>query len=320
MINKKLLDELKVITEEERDILARRGKIDRTLYMSETNNIVENEKMLSEGKLIAIRPHTRFVHFPEHYHDYVEIVYMCSGSTTHIIDGDTIHLQEGELLFLCQSAKQEIFPAGADDIAVNFIVLPEFFDQILHMIGEQDTPIKNFLIDCLKNRKSRSGYLHFEVADVLPVQNLIENLIWSLKNGVPNRRSINQITMGLLFFHLVNLTERIVHSNTSEEIVVKALRYVEENYKNGSLTGLAEWLHYDISSISREIKNKTGKTYTVLVQEKRLAQACYLLEHTDLTVDEIAINVGYENISFFYRIFKKHYGVTPKKYRKQQIK
>jgi len=95
---------------------------------------------------------------------------------------------------------------------------------------------------------------------------------------------------------------------------------VGENYKNGSLTGLAEWLHYDISSISREIKNKTGKTYTVLVQEKRLAQACYLLEHTDLTVDEIAINVGYENISFFYRIFKKHYGVTPKKYRKQQIK
>ena len=89
--------------------------------MEKSDNVVTNSKILKDGKLIAVRPHTRFVHFPEHSHDYVEIVYMCSGSTTHIVNGDTVNLKKGELLFLCQSAKQEILPASENDIAVNFI-------------------------------------------------------------------------------------------------------------------------------------------------------------------------------------------------------
>lgn len=315
MINSKLLEMLKGITPEEQKILDGQKSIDRTIYMDETSDIVNNSKMLRDGKLIAIRPHTRFVHFPLHSHDYVEIVYMCSGSTTHIVDGDALVLNEGELLFLGQSARQEILPAGMDDIAVNFIVMPEFFDQTLKMIGEEETPLKTFIVDCLKNKHAKKSYLHFQVSDVLPVQNLMENLIWLLLYGAPNKRSINQITMGLVFLQLIGCSERIIHQNPSDEMTVKVLGYIEENYKNGSLSELSALLHYDISSISREIKNKTGKTYTELIQEKRLSQACFLLKNTTMTIDEIASNVGYENISFFYRLFKKNYGVSPRKYK-----
>lgn len=315
MINYNLLEKLKKITEEEKKILKGNKFIDRTLYMSRENNVINSRKMLSEGKLITIRPHTRFVHFPEHSHDYIEIVYMCSGSTTHIVNGDEIFLKEGELLFLCQSTKQEIFPAGENDIALNFIVLPEFFDKIIKIIGEEDTPLKSFILDCLKNKQSETGYLHFKVSDILPVQNLMENLIWTLDSGMSNKRSINQVTMGLLFLQLINFSERINYNSRENKIIVKTLNYIEENYKNGSLNELSEILHYDISSISREVKNKTGRTYTELVQEKRLSQSCYLLKNTDMTIEEIAENIGYENLSFFYRLFKNKYGVTPKKYK-----
>jgi len=74
-------------------------------------------------------------------------------------------------------------------------------------------------------------------------------------------------------------------------------------------------LHYDLYSLSREIKRKTGKTYTLLVQEKRLAQAAFLLKNTDRTVDEIALAVGYENTSFFHRLFQKTYGMSPRHFR-----
>lgn len=315
MIDSKLLERLKVITPEEQKIINGQKDIDRDIYMACSDDVINNAKVLSDGRLIAIRPHTRFVHFPTHSHDYVEIVYMCSGSTTHIVDGDTIVLSEGELLFLGQSAKQEILPAGMDDIAVNFIVMPEFFDQTLKMIGEEETPLKTFIVDCLKNKHAKKSYLHFQVSDVLPVQNLMENLIWLLLYGAPNKRSINQITMGLVFLQLIGCSEKILHKKTSDEITVRVLGYVEENYKNGSLSELSRLLHYDISSISREIKNKTGKTYTELVQEKRLSQACFLLKNTTMTIDEIASNVGYENISFFYRLFRKSYGISPKKYK-----
>ena len=315
MFNDELLQKLRTVTAEEQKFIDGEINIDRSIYMENSKDVINSKKMLNEGKLIAIRPHTRFVHFPKHSHDYVEIVYMCCGATTHIVNDNVIELKEGELLFLCQGAGQEILPAGIDDIAVNFIVLPEFFDSVLMMIGEVDTPLRRFVVDCLKNNRDSTGYLHFQVSDVLPVQNLLENLIWTLIHNTPNKRNINQTTMGLLFLQLINYTDRLINQE-NEDIAVRVLRYVEGNYKNGSLNELSGILHYDVSTLSREIKNKTGKKYTELVQEKRLSQACFLLKSTDMSINEIAEQIGYENISFFYRLFKKQYGISPKKYRK----
>ncbi len=319
-MNPKIIKHLISVTDEEKAFLGGELQIDCNLYMLGNNNIINSKKLLSEGKLITVRPHTRFVHFPEHSHDYVEVVYMCEGQTVHIINGEQVVLKKGELLFLSQNAKQEILPAGEKDIAVNFVVLPEFFDQSLLMIGDDETPIKKFIISCLKSRSFDMPYLHFEVADILPIQNLVEILVWILINNAPNKRKINQTTMGLLFLQLMNYTDRLTYNNRQDGIVLQILRYIEEHYVNGSLKELSEILHYDFSWLSREIKKKTGKTYTELVQEKRMSQASFLLKNTDLNVDDIAIDVGYNNMSYFHELFRKHYLVSPSKYRKEYLK
>ena len=127
MVDQRIIKQLHTITEEEQAILDGRATIDRGLYMTGNRDVINSQKLLSDGKLISLRTHTRFIHFPEHTHDYVEVVYMCSGSTTHIVNGKTIRLNQGELLFLGQSARQEICRAEENDIAVNLVVLPEFF-------------------------------------------------------------------------------------------------------------------------------------------------------------------------------------------------
>ena len=81
---------------------------------------------------------------------------------------------------------------------------------------------------------------------------------------------------------------------------------------------LAERLHYDASWLSREIKRKTGKTYTQLVQEKRLAQAAFLLRNTDRNVSDIAYAVGYSDYSVFYKNFLKYHKVSPGEYKKRK--
>jgi AraC-like DNA-binding protein len=239
---------------------------------------------------------------------------MCSGETTHIINGKIINLSEGELLFLGQNAKQEILPASEADIAVNFIIQPAFFDKTLEMLGAEETPIKNFLIRSLFDGDYQ-GYLHFKVAGVLPVQNLIENLIWTLTGNTSNKRNINQTTMGLLFMQLLNHTDKLSHESREDKAIMDIFRYIEENYSDGSLTDAAELLHYDFYWLSHEIKNRTGKTYTEHLQEKRLSQAAFLLKNTGLSVEEIALAVGYENKSYFHRIFTARYGTSPRKYR-----
>ncbi|MDD6160366.1 MAG: AraC family transcriptional regulator [Oscillospiraceae bacterium] len=314
-MDEQILCRLRGISPEEQALLEGDPHIRREIYMEDGSTRVDAKKLLSSGKLMDIRPHTRFVHFPEHTHNYVEMVYMCCGSTTHIANGKTITLREGELLLFGQGARQEILPAGENDIAVNFIILPQFFDKALEMLGEDETPLRKFIVDCLGSSSGSSSCLHFQVSDVLPIQNTIENLLWTLEQSLPNRRSICQATMGLLFMQLLNHTDRLAYEDRSDAAIVGVLHYIEENYATGSLSEIAELLHYDFCWLSREIKRKTGKTYKQLLQDKRLMQAAYLLKHTALQVDVVAGAVGYSNLSYFHRIFREKYGVTPKKYR-----
>lgn len=314
-MTEEILNYLSEISDEEREILDGRTTIDRNLYMHGQANVINSHKLLSEGKLITVRHHTRFIHFPEHRHDYVEVVYMCSGETTHIVNGKKIILKQGELLFLSQSVTHEVCRAEETDIAVNFIVLPDFFTSSIAFIGEEETPLRRFLIDCLCGQNTGPRYLHFCISEEKPIQNLIENLLWSLLRETPNKRKTSQMTMTLLFLQLLGHTEKLVTDGQEESAVLRMLRYVETNYRGGSLTELSEKLYYDVSWLSREIKRQTGKTYTQIVQEKRLAQAAFLLKNTDRNVSDISIAVGYENISYFHRIFTAAYGKSPKKYR-----
>lgn len=316
-MNQKLLEELRQITPEEQMYLNGAESVDEGIYMEPKTNVVDYKKLITSGKVIDVRTHTRFVHFPKHTHNYVELIYMCSGSTKHIINGSEIVLEEGELLFLNQNAIQEIMPAGENDIAVNLIILPSFFDYALTMLGDEDNLIREFIIDCLKSKDNDVSYLHFKVADVLPIQNLMENLIWTIHNKQNNKRSINQATMGVLLLQLMNYTEfvDVGKDNGGQELVMSVYKYVEENYRDGSFTDLAEQLHYDLHWLSKTIKQLTGKNYTELLQDKRMRQAAYLLRTSKLTVADIATAVGYENISYFHRLFQKTYGTSPRNYR-----
>jgi AraC-like DNA-binding protein len=316
-MNQELLEELRQITPEEQMYLNGAESVDEGIYMEPKTNVVDYKKLITSGKVIDVRTHTRFVHFPKHTHNYVELIYMCSGSTKHIINGNEIILEEGELLFLNQNAIQEIMPAGENDIAVNLIILPSFFDYALTMLGDEDNLIREFIIDCLKSKDNDVSYLHFKVADVLPIQNLMENLIWTIHNKQNNKRSINQATMGVLLLQLMNYTEfvDVGKDNSGQELVMSVYKYVEENYRDGSFTDLAEQLHYDLHWLSKTIKQLTGKNYTELLQDKRMRQAAYLLRTSKLTVADIATAVGYENISYFHRLFQKTYGTSPRNYR-----
>ncbi len=317
-MDQQILDRLCAITNEEQAILDGRTSIDRDLYMQGQDNTVNSRKLLSSGKLITLRPHTRFIDFPQHRHDYIEMIYMCCGQTVHLVNGREITLQQGELLLLSQSAIHEVRMATKEDVAVNFIILPDFFSTTLSVIGEEETPLRRFLVDCLCGKNSDPSYLHFQISHVKPLQNLVENLIWALLWETSNRRKVSQITMSALFLQLMGSVENLMTDSGEDAAVLQVLRYVETEYARGSLSEIAGLLHYDVCWLSREIKRKTGKTYTQIVQDKRLAQAAFLLKNTKRNVSDISLAVGYENISYFHRIFQETYGRSPKHYRMQE--
>lgn len=321
-MNQKLLAKLREITTEEQAILEGNSDIQRDLYTDRKDFIIDSQLLLSKGKLIDLRPHTRFVHFPRHRHNYVEIVYMCSGSTTHILnDTDRVVLREGDLLFLNQNITQEIEAASLEDIAVNFIILPEFFDQAFNMM-EKTNVLRDFLVSTLSQDTSLTNYLHFQAQDILPVQNLVENMIWSLIEKKSGFNTINQTTMGLLFMNLSAFAENInrnLPNQYEQNLVLAVLKYLDTHYKNGTLADISSELNQETYHISRLLKKHTGNNFKELLQQRKLQQAVYLLKQTPLTVDAIMEAIGYDNSSYFYRKFKEKYHCSPKEYRLQNV-
>ena len=168
-MSEELLEILKKITVEEKVILSGKRKIRKEIYTSRKEFVIESKKFLKNNQLIGIRTHTRFTGFPEHSHNYIEMIYMYRGYTTHIINKEKIQLREGELLLLNQNAVQEILPAGKEDIAINFIILPEVFDKIYSVIGKGNR-IYDFMISSISKEYRSISYLHFQTQGMVIIQ------------------------------------------------------------------------------------------------------------------------------------------------------
>ncbi len=319
-MDERLLARLRTITEEEQALLAGQG-VQRERYTSGRDFVVDSEKLLEKGKLIEIRPHTRFVHFPRHRHNYVEMLYMCSGSTTHILNGSReLVLRQGDLLFLNQAVYHEILPAGEGDVGVNFIILPQFFDRSFRML-EQENVLRDFLISTLSGESAFAGWLHIAARDILPVENLLENMIWTLLEKKSGVNLLNQTTMGLLLQNLTLFAENInrtLPDSRDENAVFTALRYIETSYRDGTLEEIAARLHMPPYALSRLLTRHTGANFKQLLQQRKLQQAAYLLTNTGMSADAVIEAIGYENSSYFYRKFKEKYGCSPAAYRTAQ--
>lgn len=312
-----LLDHLRKISEEEQRILDGITEVDKELYTSGKDFTVDSRKMLEEGKLIAVRTHTRFVHFPVHRHNFIEVLYVCEGQLVNIIDGRNVTVNKGELLFLNQFTKHEILPAGENDIAINFMVLPEFFDVAYTMAGNNNV-LADFLVNVLRKDEERGEYLHFKVAEVLQIQNLLENIIYSIVTGKGDQSRIHQTTMGLIFLYLldsVQYVEMRLPNQYENMIAMTTLDYIEQQYRTATLTDLCRELHLPMHLLSKMIKKSTGFNFKELLKRKRLNKAAELMCDTDLPVSDIIAAVGYENNSYFHRVFKERYQMTPRAFR-----
>ena len=161
-------------------------------------------------------------------------------------------------------------------------------------------------------------YLIFRLKENPQIENLMENMIESMLYEYMNEDVINQYSMGLVFLYLLNHLENLSHNSSmdyKETIVQSVLEYINSDCKNANLTKIAADTHQSVTVLSKLIKQKTGANFQDLLQQRRFQAAVKLLEETDLSIEDISLDVGYENQSYFFRQFKKRFGMTPRSYR-----
>lgn len=98
----------------------------------------------------------------------------------------------------------------------------------------------------------------------------------------------------------------------------RVMRYIREHYKEEiTLSVISEQLYLNPGYISRMLKEQTGKNFTDILAQVRVEKAVWLLENTNMYVYEIAEEVGYQNLKYFYQMFKKITGKAPNEYREE---
>lgn len=96
--------------------------------------------------------------------------------------------------------------------------------------------------------------------------------------------------------------------------------YVLDNYMNElSVKAIAARCNMNTAAFCRYFKKKTGKTFKDFMNEIRLGNASKLLLKGDFTIFEVAFASGFNNPSYFNRLFKRMTGLTPKEYQKEYI-
>jgi AraC-like DNA-binding protein/mannose-6-phosphate isomerase-like protein (cupin superfamily) len=314
-----LLDELMQISEEEKEVMQQDKKITKELYTTQSNFVIESEKFLNKDKMIMVRKHTRFVDFPKHKHNYIEVNYVYNGELIQKVGNETITLQKGELLFLNQHIEHEIKACAEKDIIINFIIQPQFFEFIFSFLSS-DNMISNFIINSLFNNTQSGQFLYFTVAEVESIQELVKKIILEIMNPTVLSDSSIKLYMGLLIIELIKHSDKVENkeeNSSMQYLIVESLRYIDKHYRTASLYDLADQLNQTHYSLSKIIKKATHFTFKELLQEKRLSKAKELLESSHIPITEIVEEVGYDNISYFYKIFKNKYGKTPKQFRGQ---
>ena len=116
MLRLDILEKLVYFTEEEIHHLNGEHVVDKSIYLNEESQIIDCHKILDDTQQLAVRKHARFMAYPKHKHNYIELMYVYGGSMTHIIDDQRITIHQGELLLLNQNVEHSIEYCDEKDV------------------------------------------------------------------------------------------------------------------------------------------------------------------------------------------------------------
>ncbi|MFU7515164.1 helix-turn-helix domain-containing protein [Clostridium sp. HCS.1] len=232
------------------------------------------------------------------------------------IDSKIIKLVEGTIILLRNGSniKYSINEKNSKICVINFT--KEFFDSNLKA-QMADCPI---LYDFIRLDTKKIEYLVFDVTNYDIVKKYLNFLLYEITRINENNEKLVKAALVLFLTNLHNIHKDsliISESSMMENYDVGSwLKYMVDNYSTVSLNSMAKAFNFNPTYFSLKFKILANDSFSNKLREIKLEKAKWLLITTDLSVQNISEIIGFKEKSYFFRIFKKRYGMTPLKYRK----
>lgn len=260
---------------------------------------------------------------PLHTHDFIELVYVVEGSSVHEMSGMTYELRSGDMFILepniyhgYKGSRQK------ETIVYNLLFKLELLHRELNTLCEIPSFLDFFYIAPFL-RKNATFYPHVMLTGHHKA--FFESHLDSLFREEHERETGYQLVIKTRFIEcLVQLSRfYVAHGHqsptayyTDEQWIASIVSLIEQHYnKPFSLEQLSRLCGMSIPSFTAKFKAYTEKTFVEYKHGIQIREACRLMETTNGKIAEIAQEVGFEDLSFFYRVFRKKMGIPPLQYR-----
>lgn len=318
-MEKFLVEKMSVLTDNTRHVIdnINFGILSRA---SSADSYVIKSAVLTRGESeITVLPHGRRTATPLHRHDYVEIMIAVSGSFHHRIDGRSVMLAEGDVLFMNRHISHSISQPEETAVAFNIIMSNRFLSAISAEL--EGTVFETFIAE--NARDDGAGiFMHFKTKGQKQLENLVENLLYELTEYTADTSVLVGTTSLMLRYLSLKHGELLVdstnHGNKRVMRMKQIMSYVKSDFRTASLHELAARLGLTVPYLSKLIVASFGKSFKEIVVDERMSRATEMLLGTNLSIGTIIRNVGYENASYFHREFRRRMGKTPLDVRKRR--
>jgi len=254
--------------------------------------------------------------FPLHYHRVNELLYIIDGKGEFNLEGLRLPIKKYDLI-LVRSNENHVILDDPPELLHLYCIY--FSDEMLND-PHGGNLLSRFINELEENQRVISTLYH---PSFLQLPLYLREILFEQNN--PTEDSL--LLMKLIFVEILIRVKRFIHSNMgssvfetdslspTERSVLGVIQYMEKNYyRNLVLEELADMVPLGTRQFTRIFKKLTRMNFKEFTQELKINEAKRLLSKRQKGIKSVCFEVGFEDLSHFYRVFRKFTGTTPKNY------
>ena len=258
-----------------------------------------------------------FINVPMHWHSEFELNYVVEGSGEFLFEDERCILSRGDILILPPDMLHAVYPLKDKPLVYDAFV---FHPSLLGNSGSD-----RCTVECIRPLVSGAAKIRSLIPRELPnieeFRTCARKIIDCAKLNTPHYDLLLKSEL-LRFFWLLDDTQELVKKEESisySALIRPALEYIQTHFAEEiNVEQLAALLHLSKSYFMFCFKKAVGIGAIDYLTQYRINIVCEKLITTTLSVSEIALQSGYNNLSNFNRQFKKTVGLTPQEYRRHK--